>query len=108
MITCKPYRAQYKMDRTCVANQLKIAEFKQRGKLKSNCSNEILSGTMLADYFKIEACDGCKIGVALYKKAKEEGRLPGPYRNNHIAINRGKRAYYAIEQYHKSNESFGR
>lgn len=70
MIECKPYKARFLTDRTCIANQRALKEFKKRGIRKDAHVDSILSHAPLPGYYKIHLCDGCKIGEALYKKSK--------------------------------------
>jgi hypothetical protein len=110
MIKCRPYKAEFKTGATCIRNQQKIKELKDSGRdsfQRKNTSEEILSA-MPAEYFRIKECDGCKVGIALYKKAAKEGRVPREFKINYSRISNKKRlSMIACEAYHRQNAHLG-
>lgn len=77
MINCKPYRAKFKTDATCVINQCRLKKFNERKRVVNGRGDiSVFLAAKPAEYYKICSCDGCKIGVKLYEKAKKEDRLP--------------------------------
>jgi len=110
MIKCLPYKAEFKTGTTCVRNQQKIKELKAGGRDSFNrkdTAEEILAA-MPTDYFRIKECDGCKVGIELYKKAAKEGRVPGEFKANYSRISHKKRlSMIACEAYHRQNAHIG-
>lgn len=85
MITCKPYKAKFKTDLTCITNQCKIKEILSKSRKPTHPGGAVLA-SKISEYYKICLCDGCKTGERLYAKAKKEGRLPSINHKNRRKI----------------------
>ena len=79
MIQCKPYKAKFMTDATCVGNQARLRAFNKRTIKRTPKTGEgtfaILACCPLPEYYRIRRCDGCKTWQRLYAKAAAEGRV---------------------------------
>ena len=74
-IKCEAYKCEFSSGTTCIRNQQKLKEMESNRRKCKQGIWEILTKPK-PEFYRIEKCNGCEIGIKLYNEAKKEGTLP--------------------------------